>query len=72
MMQSSTRALGHSRDVISKSRTIHRHLFIDFSPFRSPVKEKGNEGRMKELTRAQWINLNRNNRSVLGSRYSVS
>ena len=26
---------------------------------------------MKGLTRAQWINLNRNNRSVLVSRYSV-
>ena len=36
----------------------------DFSPFRSPVKEKGKQGRMKGLTRAQWVNLNRNNRSV--------
>ena len=26
---------------------------------------------MKGLTRAQWINLNRNNRSVLVNRYSV-
>ena len=46
-------------------------LQSDFSPFRSPVKEKGKQGRMKGLTRAQWINLNRNNRSVLASRYSV-
>ena len=40
-------------------------------PFRSPVKEKGKQGRMKGLTRAQWINFNRNNRSVLASWYSV-
>ena len=71
MMQSSTRAFGHYRDVISKSRTIHRHLFSDFSPFRSPIKEKGKQGRMKGHTRAQWINLNRNNRSVLANRYTV-
>ena len=57
-MQSSTCAFGHQRDVISKSRTIHQHLFSDFH---SPVKEKGKQGRMKGLTMAQWINLNRNN-----------
>ena len=49
---------------ISISHTIHRHLFSDFSPFRSPVKEKGKQGRMKGLTMAQWINLNWNNRCV--------
>ena len=49
-------------------------LQSDFSPFRSPVtvKEKGKQGRMKGLTRAQWIILNRYNRSVLASRYSVA
>ena len=66
-----TCTFGHYRDVISKSRTIHRHLFSSLSPFRSPIKEKGKQGRMKGLTRAQWVNLNRNNRPVLASQYSV-
>ena len=65
MMQSSTHAFGDYRDAISTSYTIHRHLFRDFSPFHSPVKGKGKQGRMKELTIVQWINLNQNNRSVL-------
>ena len=67
MIQSSTHMFGHKRDVISKSRTIHQHLFSDFLPFRSPVKEKGKQGRMKGLTRTKWINLKWNNRSVLES-----
>ena len=32
---------------------IHWHLFSDFSPFGSPVKEKGKQWRMKGLTIAQ-------------------
>ena len=71
MMQSSTRAFGHQRDVISISCTIHRHLFSDFSPFYSPVKEKGKQGRMKVLTMAQCIYLNRDNRYVLVCHYYV-
>ena len=70
-MQSSTRVFVHQRDVISKSRTIHQHLFSDFSPFCSKVKEKGKQGRMKGLTLMQWTNLNWNNRSVFAHRYSV-
>ena len=39
--------------------TIYRHLFSDFLPFHSPVKEKGKQVRMKGLTMVQWIiNLN--------------
>ena len=53
-MQSTTRTFGHWYDVISKSHTIHRHLFSDFPPFCLPVKEKGMQGRMKGLTRAHW------------------
>ena len=30
--------------------------FSDFSPFRLPVKEKGKQWRMKELTVVQWAN----------------
>ena len=45
-------AFGHERDIISKSRAIHQHLFSDFSPIHSPLKEKGKQGRMKGLTRA--------------------
>ena len=71
MTQSSTRAFGHLHDVISESRTIHQHLFSDFSPFHSPVKEKGKQGRMKGLTIAQWINLNQNYRFVLACQYFV-
>ena len=56
---------------ISINRTIHQHLFSDFSPFHSSVKEKGKQGKMKGLTMAQWINLNRNNRSVLALQYFV-
>ena len=44
-------------------------LFSDFSPFCSPVKVKGKQWRMKGLTMTQWINLNRNNRSLLVYRY---
>ena len=44
---------------------------ISHAPFRSPVKEKGKQERMERLTRAQWINFNRNNRSMLANRYSV-
>ena len=51
--------------------TIHRHFFSGFSRFRSPVKEKGKQGRMKGLTMLQWIHVNRNNRTVLASQYSV-
>ena len=58
-------------DVISVSHTTHRHLFSNFSPFHSPIKEKGKQGRKKGLTMAQCINLNRNNRSVLACWYSV-
>ena len=65
MMQSSTHAFGHEHNVISISHTIHQHLFSDFSPFHSIVKEKGKQGKMKGLTMAQWINLNRSNRFVL-------
>ena len=46
-------------------------LQSDFSTFRSPVKEKGKQGRMKGLNMVQWINLNWNNRSVLACQYSV-
>ena len=65
MMQLSTRTFGHQRDIISISRTIHRHVFSNFSPFHSLVKKKGKQGRMKGLTMEKWINLNQNNRSVL-------
>ena len=56
---------------MSVRRTIHQHLFSNFSPFRLPVKEKGKQWRMKGLTMAQWINLNRNNRSVLAHPHFV-
>ena len=65
MIQSSTHAFGHWRDVITISCTIHQHLFSDLSPYHLPVKKKGKQGKMKGLTKAQWINCNRNNRSVL-------
>ena len=45
--------------------------YIYFSPFCSPVKEKGKQGRMKGLTMAQWINTNQNNRSLLAHQHSV-
>ena len=57
--------------TLSKSHTIHRHLFSEFSPFCSLVKGKGKQGRMKGLIMAQWTNLNQNNRSVLAHWYSV-
>ena len=53
------------------SHTIHWHLFSDFSPFRSPVKEEGKQWRMKGLIIAQWININWNKRCVLAHWYSV-
>ena len=46
-------------------------LQSNFSPFHSPAKEKGKQGRIKGLTTVQWINLNWNNRSVLVHQYSV-
>ena len=46
-------------------------LLQKFFTFHSPVKEKGKQWRMKGLTKAQWINLNQNNRSVLTHQYSV-
>ena len=49
MMQSSTHTFGHQHDIISIRQTIHRHLFSDFSPFRSPVKQK-NQAREDERT----------------------
>ena len=64
-MESSTHTFDHQSDAISISHTIHQHLFSDFSPFNSPVKEKGKQGRMKGFTMVQWINLNWNNGSVL-------
>ena len=70
-MQSSTHAFGHWCEVINISCTIHWHLFSNFSPFHSPVKKKRKQWRMKGLTKAQWINLDQNNRSVLTHRYSV-
>ena len=70
-MQSSTHTFGYERDIISISHTIHQHLFSDFSPSHSPVKEKGKQGRIKGLTMAQWINLNWNNRSLLALQYYV-
>ena len=42
--------------VISKSRTIHRYLFNDFSPFPSPVEEKGKQGRIIGLTNGAMDN----------------
>ena len=51
--------------------TIHRLLCSDFSPFRSPIKEKEKQWRINGLTMAQWINLNQSNRYVLAYRYSV-
>ena len=39
------------------SHAIHHHLFSNLSPFCSPVKEKGKQWRMKELTMVHWINL---------------
>ena len=48
--------------------TVHQHLFSDFSPFHSPVKEKGKQWRMKGFTMVQWINLNQN---VSAHPYSV-
>ena len=35
------------------------------------MQREGKQGRMKGLTMAQWINLNRNNRSVLVHPHSV-
>ena len=71
MMQSTIHVFGHQCDVISISHTIYRHLISNFSPFCSPVKEKGKQWRIKGLTMEQWINLNQNNRSVLAHQYSV-
>ena len=71
MMQSSTHAFGLQCDVISIEAVQFIDKSSDFSHFHSPAKETGKQGRMKGLTRAQWIKLNQNNRSVLASRYSV-
>ena len=57
--------------TISISHTIYWHLFRDFSPLHSPVKEKGKQGKMKGLTMVQGININWNNKSVLTHWYSV-
>ena len=70
-MQSTTHAFGHYCAIISISNTIHWHLFSNFSPFHSPLKEKGKQGRMKGLTMTQCINLNLNKRFVLVDWYSV-
>ena len=40
--------------------TIHQHLFSDFLPFYSPVKEKEKQRRIKRFTMVQWIYLNWN------------
>ena len=52
-------------------RTYHQHHFSDFSPFCSPIKGKERQWRIKGLTMVQWINLNRNNISVLAHQYSA-
>ena len=43
---------------ISISFTIHWHLFNNFSPFHSPVKEKGKQWRMKELAMVLYCEKN--------------
>ena len=58
----STHAFSCKRDMISKSYTVHWHFFSNYPLFHSPVKEKGKLWRIKELTKAQWINVNQNNR----------
>ena len=42
-------------EVMSKSHTIHRCLFSDFSPLCSPVKEKGKQERVKGLTHGAMV-----------------
>ena len=52
--------------------SMNSHLFNNLSPFHYPVKEKEKQSSMKGLTMAQWINLNRNNGSVLANRFPSS
>ena len=42
-----------------------------FLLFQSPVKKKGMQWRMKGFIMAQWINLDRNNRSVVHSKWRL-
>ena len=56
-----------SKYKLYNSSTSFHQLFT----FCSPAKEKEKQGRMKELTMAQWRNLDQNNRSVLARWYSV-
>ena len=61
--------LGHLHDIIiSYVEAINLSTsFCNFLPFCQSTIEKEKQQRMNELTIAQWINLNQNNRPLVVS-----